>query len=72
MNIEEIEELGKKRLEVCTTCPFRKSFVQGDIAKWEKEVEDDECGLCGCPLKAKVLAMTNAKWGEGGCPKKLW
>jgi len=74
IKVIEIETLSNKRLHICKTCPYRKSLMERDAGKVGpvKEVEDDQCGLCGCPLKAKTLAMSQAKWGEGGCPKKLW
>lgn len=71
-DVPSMNEVSEARLAVCNTCPFRQSYKEGNVATWEKKVEDDKCGLCGCPLKVKTLAMTEAKWGEGGCPKKLW
>ena len=40
----------KERLSVCAKCTHRVSF---------------KCGVCSCPLKAKVRSKNN-------CPKEKW
>lgn len=71
MNIVEIKKISDKRLEVCTLCPNRKSYNL-ETKTWEKKVENDSCGLCGCPLVQKSMANVDAKEGEGGCPVNKW
>ena len=48
---EEAEELAAERSQVCDQCEHKKGFV---------------CGLCGCPLKAKLRAV------EAECPDNRW
>jgi hypothetical protein len=44
-------ELAKERMKVCKKCPERVVFV---------------CGICSCPLMAKV------RYPEEQCPKDYW
>ena len=48
---EQIEELAAKRIAICNQCPHKKKIV---------------CGLCDCPIDAKVRAP------EAECPDKRW
>ena len=48
---EEVELLASERQIVCEQCPHKKKFT---------------CGLCGCPLKAKLRAV------EAICPDDRW
>ena len=50
-------ELVKKREEVCNTCPLRIN---------------NQCGVCGCFLEAKVRVDLDKPWGQGGCPMNKW
>jgi hypothetical protein len=47
----EVERLAHARGEICLQCPHRKRIV---------------CGLCGCPLKAKLRAP------DAECPDNRW
>ena len=48
---DDVEILAAERLSVCTQCEHKKKFT---------------CGLCGCPLKAKLRAV------EAECPYNRW
>jgi len=46
-----VEELAQERGQVCLSCPHKKRIT---------------CGLCGCPLKAKLRAV------DAKCPDNRW
>lgn len=48
---EEVETVAEQRMAICQQCPHKKAIV---------------CGLCDCPLKAKVRAMND------NCPDNRW
>ena len=48
---EEVETLAAEREKVCLQCPHKKKLI---------------CGLCNCPLKAKLRAV------HAGCPDNRW
>lgn len=54
-----IEELAHERAKICSTCEHcveKKVFkVLND--KENKTIEGAGCGLCGCPLSAKVRSV---------------
>jgi len=52
---EDIEELAKTRIQVCNNCPNKM-----------KQLGLDVCGLCHCPLMAKVRSLDEV------CPIKKW
>ncbi len=47
----EVEALAQQRSEICLGCPHKKKIT---------------CGLCGCPLKAKLRAVDET------CPDQRW
>lgn len=49
--VEEIESLALERGAVCRSCPHST---------------ETKCGLCGCPLKAKIRSPGSA------CPDGRW
>lgn len=49
-NTEEEKKILKDRLNICHECEYRKRFY---------------CGVCGCPLLAKVRSLNS-------CPKNKW
>ena len=48
---EEVEKLAAERILVCNHCEHKKKMT---------------CGLCNCPLKAKLRAV------EAECPDNRW
>ena len=48
---DEVEELAAEREKICLQCPHKKKIT---------------CGLCGCPLHAKLRAV------EAECPDGRW
>ena len=48
---QEIELLAAERAEICTPCPHNTGT---------------KCGLCGCPLKAKMRSP------DSSCPDGRW
>jgi hypothetical protein len=48
---EKSETLYQQRIQVCGNCDHKKPLV---------------CGLCGCPLKAKLRAL------DSSCPDNRW
>jgi len=70
MDFKKIEKVSKERLDICATCPFRKSFNE-ETKLWELAVEKDECGICGCPLQVKSMSDINNP-EKIHCPKNLW
>ena len=57
---EEQKILAEKRLEICSTCPSRKEFIQGVALSVL-------CGECGCPLEAKSHSPV-----KGACDLGKW
>jgi len=63
---EVVEELARERAKICSLCPDAKqgkllTFVKDSL----KEIEGAYCGVCSCPLSAKVRSIDicpNAKW----------
>ncbi len=53
-------QLAKERFDVCSTCDFRKEFIQNK--EWSTI-----CGPCGCPIKKKIFTDQ-----MGSCPEKKW
>ena len=59
---EHIEEIAKKRLEICFACPFLdKTGKKCDVYGTQPC-----CGQCGCSLKLKTRALAS------GCPEYKW
>lgn len=54
------KELAKKRLDICTSCSFRKEVIEKN--KWSAY-----CGDCGCPLNKKVFSNI-----YNSCTQKKW
>lgn len=46
-----VELLAEKREQICLPCPHKTAYT---------------CGLCGCPLKAKLRAV------DARCPDNRW
>lgn len=64
---EVTEKLAEERAEHCIKCPELKygevlAMVKDDL----KEIESHYCGLCKCPLSAKIRSKNET------CPKQLW
>lgn len=64
-----IEELAKTRAKICAECPnfndkspFKKMLPDKSI----EIIEGVGCGLCGCPLSAKLRQVLE------NCPDKRW
>jgi hypothetical protein len=70
MKIEEIEKISKARLEICKTCPNRQSY-NSETFDWDKDVEDDKCGICQCPLLMKSMSNVESK-EKISCPLGKW
>jgi len=51
-----IEEMAAKRLQICSECPNKTRLM--DIV--------DVCGLCHCPLLAKIRSI------DENCPLSKW
>ena len=47
----EVEILAQERGQACLQCPYKKAIT---------------CGMCGCPLKAKLRAV------DATCPDNRW
>lgn len=56
----EIEKIALRRIEVCHGCEKLNRAV------WHKKY-GRKCGVCGCPVEAKVRSMSSKcpidKWG---------
>lgn len=70
--IVKLERISKERQDICNICPSRKSYNE-DTKIWDKTILDDACGICGCPLKAKISANIDSfKDKEKTCPLEKW
>lgn len=61
---EQVEEIAKERLSICSTCPFNSEVARAtgeDIFR-----KDNHCLDCGCNLTLKTRAMSQH------CPKDKW
>jgi len=56
---KEVEELAKKRLEICVECPKRSDYP-GDMKF------TSYCTACGCTLQSKMRSPNSH------CPDKNW
>ena len=59
--------LAKKRAEFCKVCQFAEfgkfeSFINDELT----EIQGMKCGLCKCPLSAKLRSKKEI------CPVKKW
>ncbi len=57
---EEQKELAEKRLSVCYDCEYKRH---------NKLTGLHYCGVCGCPLAAKIFSPLP---GKKACPKEKW
>lgn len=63
-----VEEVAKKRAEICSSCPSAKHGLHAALLKdgTLKDIVGKYCGECGCPLSTKVRSETSK------CPKGKW
>lgn len=64
---EVSEDLAEKRADICASCPELKegkllNLIKDDLL----EIQGHYCGLCFCPLSAKLRSE------KENCPKDLW
>lgn len=72
----EIIEMGKRRAEICASCPLNiegycSKYKKTEVAETfiydgEKRTKGQLVSGCGCPLKKKVLSTTTQ------CPTNKW
>ncbi|MCT4665618.1 MAG: hypothetical protein N4A45_10330 [Flavobacteriales bacterium] len=63
----EIEELAKKRAEICHTCDLKKKTLIDVLEDYRIiKAKGYVCGQCNCPLSSK-LRVKNEK-----CPENKW
>lgn len=63
-----VSELSKQRAKKCFDCEYKKdnSLIEKFVNDSLIEVKGTICGICKCPLSAKIRSV-NEK-----CPKNLW
>lgn len=59
---ERIEEVSKKRMEICNGCFYHSSNRPG----YRSLRPDAHCTDCGCTLSAKTACLSC------GCPREYW
>jgi hypothetical protein len=57
---EDEKILAEKRLNICSTCEFRKELIKKN--NWSLY-----CGKCGCPLNKKIFSRI-----YNPCPLEKW
>lgn len=64
---EVTEQLAKERAVICSDClSLSKSLITAFINDHIKEIQGYKCGICECPLSAKVRSK------EENCPLNKW
>lgn len=61
-----IEDMAKRRLEVCGKCPLMVPTKAKLKDNRIKGLEGYKCGGCGCPLSSKLRSP------QSFCPKGKW
>ena len=60
-------DITKARAKTCASCKFNRQGKYLDMIKGNiKEIEGKVCGVCHCPLIAKVRSINES------CPRNKW
>lgn len=63
---QQIEEVSRQRLDVCSRCKFQSENRKRDDKKFKTIRPDVHCTSCGCTLSAKTACLSCS------CPKNFW
>ncbi len=62
-DLPELEEMVARRLNKCDQCPFKQQLSPAGeffVGLFNEKANTFVCGLCGCPLAAKVVKPENS------------
>lgn len=64
-----IKQLADERARICSSCPHIEPNALLKVImpdNTEKEIQGSKCGICKCPLSAKVRSVFSS------CPEGKW
>lgn len=63
---EDVEEIAKERMNICTGCPVFDLYGEGCIVPGTEPCCNEKLGGCGCSLSIKTRALSSE------CPLGKW
>jgi hypothetical protein len=63
---QQIEEVSRERLDVCSRCPHQSENRKASDKRFRTVRPDVHCTSCGCTLSAKTACLSCS------CPKGFW